>query len=174
MNSPGGSVDLRDRQLSEVDSPAAWRRLRFAVAVSTIGSVGMWSMPVALPFVQADFGSAWHRLYRCVRRLGDLRAAEARRDDGAAALGRGLPLSMEAAAAATLRGTVRRPEAAAAGAGGSGAATGGRQQWRERRRATKRIRWFEDSNGSPSFNHCWMIWDRQHRGPPTLAYASRD
>ena len=36
---------------------------------------------------------------------------------------------------------------------------------------TERIRWFEDSNGSPSFNHCWMIWDRQHRGPPTLAYA---
>jgi hypothetical protein len=39
---------------------------------------------------------------------------------------------------------------------------------------TKRIRWFEDSVGSPSFNHCWMIWDRQHRGPPTLAYASHD
>jgi len=37
---------------------------------------------------------------------------------------------------------------------------------------TKRIRWFEDSIGSLSFNHCWMIWDRQHRGPPTLAYAS--
>jgi hypothetical protein len=37
---------------------------------------------------------------------------------------------------------------------------------------TKRIRWFEDSSGSPSFNHCWMIWDRQHRGPPTVAYAS--
>jgi hypothetical protein len=36
----------------------------------------------------------------------------------------------------------------------------------------QRIRWFEDSNGSPSFNHCWMIWDRLHRGPPTLAYAS--
>jgi hypothetical protein len=35
---------------------------------------------------------------------------------------------------------------------------------------TKRIRWFQDSNGSPSFNHCWMIWDRQHRGPPTLSY----
>jgi hypothetical protein len=32
---------------------------------------------------------------------------------------------------------------------------------------TKRIRWFEDSNGSPSFNHCWMIWDQQHRGPPS-------
>jgi hypothetical protein len=37
---------------------------------------------------------------------------------------------------------------------------------------TRRIRWFEDSTGSPSFNHCWMIWDRLHRGPPTLAYAS--
>jgi hypothetical protein len=36
---------------------------------------------------------------------------------------------------------------------------------------TKRIRWFEDSTGSPSFNHYWMIWDRQHRGPPTLAYT---
>jgi hypothetical protein len=33
---------------------------------------------------------------------------------------------------------------------------------------TKRIRWFEDSNGSPSYNHCCLIWDRQHRGPPTL------
>jgi MFS family permease len=49
-------MHLHDRQLSEVDTPAAWRRLGFAVAVSTIGSVGMWSMPVALPFVQADFG----------------------------------------------------------------------------------------------------------------------
>jgi hypothetical protein len=38
---------------------------------------------------------------------------------------------------------------------------------------TKRIRWFEDSNGSPSFNHCWMIWDQQHQGAPTLAYASQ-
>src|SRR6516162_2749700 len=57
MNSlPGGSMDLRDRQLSEVDSPAAWRRVGCAVAVCTIGSVGTWSMPVALPFVQTDFG----------------------------------------------------------------------------------------------------------------------
>jgi hypothetical protein len=43
MNSlPGTSMDLRDRQLSEVDSPAAWRRVGFAVAVGTIGSVGTW------------------------------------------------------------------------------------------------------------------------------------
>jgi MFS family permease len=55
---PGISLNLRDRQLSEVDSPAAWRRLGFAVAVGTIGSVGMWLIPVALPFVQSDFGIA--------------------------------------------------------------------------------------------------------------------
>ena len=48
-------MDLHQRQLSEVDAAAGWRRLGFAVAVSTIGSVGMWSVPVALPFVQADF-----------------------------------------------------------------------------------------------------------------------
>ena len=46
----------RDLQLSEVNSPAAWQRVGLAVAVGTIGSIGMWSMPVALPFVQADFG----------------------------------------------------------------------------------------------------------------------
>src|SRR5580658_9287083 len=51
-------MDSRDRQLSEVDSPTAWRRVGLAVAAGTIGSVGMWSMPVALPFVQADFGIA--------------------------------------------------------------------------------------------------------------------
>jgi hypothetical protein len=35
---------------------------------------------------------------------------------------------------------------------------------------TERIRWFEGSSGSPSFNHAWFIWDWQHKGPPTLAY----
>lgn len=34
----------------------------------------------------------------------------------------------------------------------------------------RRIRWFEDSKGSPSFNHAWFIWDWKHSGPPTLAY----
>lgn len=37
---------------------------------------------------------------------------------------------------------------------------------------TKRIRWFEDSKGSPSFNHAWFIWDWKHTGAPTLAYSS--
>lgn len=36
---------------------------------------------------------------------------------------------------------------------------------------TKRIKWFEDSKGQPSFNHAWYIWDHAHQGPPTLAYG---
>ena len=36
---------------------------------------------------------------------------------------------------------------------------------------TRRIKWFEESTGSPSFNHAWYIWKMRHRGPPTLAYA---
>jgi len=36
---------------------------------------------------------------------------------------------------------------------------------------TKRIKWFEDSKGQPSFNHAWYIWETAHRGPPTLAYG---
>lgn len=36
---------------------------------------------------------------------------------------------------------------------------------------TKRIKWFEDSKGQPSFNHAWFIWETAHCGPPTLAYG---
>lgn len=36
---------------------------------------------------------------------------------------------------------------------------------------TKRIKWFEDSKGQPSFNHAWFIWDWKHQGAPTLAYG---
>jgi MFS family permease len=39
-----------------VDSPYAWWRLAVAVTLSTIGGVGMWSVVVALPAMQADFG----------------------------------------------------------------------------------------------------------------------
>ena len=41
-----------------VDSPQAWARLVIALALSTIGGVGMWSVVVALPTVQAEFGVA--------------------------------------------------------------------------------------------------------------------
>jgi SAM-dependent methyltransferase len=36
---------------------------------------------------------------------------------------------------------------------------------------TKRIKWFEDSKGQPSFNHAWFIWNSTHQGPPQLAYG---
>ena len=42
--------------MSEVESEYAWFRLAIAVLLSTIGGVGMWSVVVALPAVQADFG----------------------------------------------------------------------------------------------------------------------
>ena len=38
------------------DSAIAWIRLGVAVLLSTIGGVGMWSVVVALPAIQADFG----------------------------------------------------------------------------------------------------------------------
>src|ERR1700730_10328987 len=41
-----------------VESPFAWLRLGAAVALGTIGSAGMWSVPVALPAVQAEFAVA--------------------------------------------------------------------------------------------------------------------
>ena len=39
-----------------VESAYAWRRLACALAVATIGGVGMWSVVVALPAIQTDFG----------------------------------------------------------------------------------------------------------------------
>jgi len=40
----------------------------------------------------------------------------------------------------------------------------------------RRILWFDPGEGnrtgkSPSFNHCWMIWDHMHEGPPTIGYG---
>src|SRR5260370_32216205 len=42
----------------EADSAAAWLRVAAAVLIGTIGGVGMWSVVVALPAVQAEFGVA--------------------------------------------------------------------------------------------------------------------
>jgi MFS family permease len=39
------------------DSRQAWVRLALAVVIGSLGSVGMWSVVVALPAVQADFGA---------------------------------------------------------------------------------------------------------------------
>jgi MFS family permease len=59
-----GALDNRDLHVTSippagtgVDSSYAWLRLTAAMALGTISSVGMWSVPVALPAVQADFGT---------------------------------------------------------------------------------------------------------------------
>ena len=39
------------------DSRQAWERLGLALLIGSIGSVGMWSVVVVLPVVQADFGA---------------------------------------------------------------------------------------------------------------------
>jgi predicted MFS family arabinose efflux permease len=54
------TVDSRTRAApaSGIDSAYAWARLAAAVGLGTVGGVGMWSMPVILPAVQAEFGVA--------------------------------------------------------------------------------------------------------------------
>jgi MFS family permease len=47
---------LADRATTRVDSPYAWLRLGAAFWLSTIAGVGMWSVVVALPAIQAEFG----------------------------------------------------------------------------------------------------------------------
>lgn len=39
------------------DSPASWWRLAISLTVSTIGGVGLWSVVVVLPDIQAEFGA---------------------------------------------------------------------------------------------------------------------
>ena len=53
------SIDLsRPSPLFIPDSRRAWIRLAVAVLIGSLGSVGMWSVVVALPTVQAEFGVA--------------------------------------------------------------------------------------------------------------------
>ena len=53
-----GQVFTMERTPSVAESPYAWVRLSVSLALSTIGGVGMWSVVVALPAVQAEFGAA--------------------------------------------------------------------------------------------------------------------
>ena len=39
-----------------IDSSYAWRRLAASVALSTVGSIGMWCLTVSMPAVQTDLG----------------------------------------------------------------------------------------------------------------------
>ena len=43
---------------SPIEAAPAWIRLGLATLLSTIGGVGMWSVVVVLPVVQAEFGVA--------------------------------------------------------------------------------------------------------------------
>ena len=53
------TVDLtRHSQPFVPDSRRAWVRLAVAVLIGSLGSVGMWSVVVALPVVQSDFAAA--------------------------------------------------------------------------------------------------------------------
>ncbi len=42
--------------LSDIDSARAWSRLAVALAISTVGGIGLWSVVVTLPAIEADFG----------------------------------------------------------------------------------------------------------------------
>jgi MFS family permease len=44
-----------EMKTGEAESAYAWLRLFIALTLGTIGSVGLWSVVVALPTVQADF-----------------------------------------------------------------------------------------------------------------------
>lgn len=44
--------------LPSIQTPYSWFRLAISMLLGTIGCVGMWSLVVALPAVQADFGAA--------------------------------------------------------------------------------------------------------------------
>ncbi len=41
---------------AELDSGAAWRRLATALAIATVGGVGLWSAVVVLPTIEREFG----------------------------------------------------------------------------------------------------------------------
>src|SRR6476660_6922007 len=47
----------RDTPLFTPDSAQAWVRLGLALLIGSVGSVGMWSVVVVLPVVQAEFGA---------------------------------------------------------------------------------------------------------------------
>jgi MFS family permease len=54
---PGHSVSAQTgTKPGDVESTYAWLRLVVALTISTIAGVGMWSVMVALPTMQADFG----------------------------------------------------------------------------------------------------------------------
>jgi MFS family permease len=65
LRAPGDEVaavlapsDSKDSALFVPDSRQAWVRLVLALVIGSVGSVGMWSVVVVLPVVQAEFGAS--------------------------------------------------------------------------------------------------------------------
>jgi len=52
---PGNRESVMTEGTFAPDTPQAWRQLWLTLALATFGSIGMWSVVVALPAVQADF-----------------------------------------------------------------------------------------------------------------------
>ncbi len=53
MTPSGGASDIAT---SDIDGAYAWRRLLVSLALATIGGIGLWSVVVTLPAIQAEFG----------------------------------------------------------------------------------------------------------------------
>ena len=53
-----GALQTHYGRRAEVDSSASWLRMLAGLALSTIGSFGIWAVVVILPAVQAEFGVA--------------------------------------------------------------------------------------------------------------------
>jgi MFS family permease len=56
MPQGGKSMNASPATDADIDGRYAWMRLLISVLIATIGSVGMWSVVVVLPAVQAEFG----------------------------------------------------------------------------------------------------------------------
>ena len=54
----GSAQTIGNARSGEAESAYAWLRLAVSVLIGTVGSVGMWSVVVALPSVQAEFNVA--------------------------------------------------------------------------------------------------------------------
>ena len=50
------TAQLTDSTTDDIDGAYAWRRLAVSLALSTIGGVGLWSVVVTLPAIEAEFG----------------------------------------------------------------------------------------------------------------------
>jgi MFS family permease len=58
MLEPAADIRPKHAPRAGPESPYAWARLLAALSLASIGGVGMWSVIVALPAVQAEFGVA--------------------------------------------------------------------------------------------------------------------